>query len=180
MAPPMRLLLLVLILPCVFGAETFCLDGTACPEGTKCCPSQDDQIRCCDVQDYDSGSMIVRSRKTLKVVPAASSYQFSNASGVQKYFRYCIVGVNCDGTCCYDNCCKFDDATCCKTICCANGYKCCGGNKDNKKEWCCHWRETCAFYVTGACFSRSSIFIPSVFMLFYLVTIPLWFFRNLI
>ncbi|GFY59661.1 uncharacterized protein TNIN_254461 [Trichonephila inaurata madagascariensis] len=62
----MRLLLLVVILPCVFGAETFCLDGTACPEGTKCCTAEDGQIRCCDIHDYDSGSMIVRSRKTLK------------------------------------------------------------------------------------------------------------------
>ncbi|GFR33661.1 uncharacterized protein TNCT_59842 [Trichonephila clavata] len=138
----MRLLLLVVTLPCVFGAETFCLDGTACPEGTKCCTAHHGQIRCCDVQDSDSGSMVVRSRKTLKVVPAASPHKFSNASVVQRYLRYCIKGVKCGGTCCDDNCCPFDDATCCKTMCCADGYKCCGGNKDNKKEWCCHWRET--------------------------------------
>ncbi|GFY72195.1 uncharacterized protein TNIN_354691 [Trichonephila inaurata madagascariensis] len=149
----MRLLLLIVILPCVFGAETFCLDGTACPEGTKCCTAHDGQIRCCDVQDSDSGSMVVRSRKTLKVVPAAMPHKFSNASGVQNYFRYCIIGVNCDGTCCDDDCCAFDDATCCDTLCCAEGYKCCGSNIDNKEEWCCRWRETCAIYATGICFN---------------------------
>ncbi|GFR04181.1 uncharacterized protein TNCT_208191 [Trichonephila clavata] len=177
----MRLLLLVVTLPYVFGAETFCLDGTACPEGTKCCTAHDGQIRCCDVQDSDSGSMVVRSRKTLKALPAASSQKFTNVSGIQKYFSYCIKGVNCDGTCCDESCCSsFDDATCCDTICCPEGYKCCGGNSEDQEEWCCRWKDTCAIYATRICYSKSSIFIPSVSVFFGLITIPLWLSRSLI
>ncbi|GFT42270.1 uncharacterized protein NPIL_145341 [Nephila pilipes] len=172
----MRLLLLAIILPCAFGAETFCSNDTACPEGTKCCTTHDGQIRCCNIRDSGSDPTFVRSTSPLKAVPADPPHKFSNASG---YFDFCITGHNCVGPCCDDGCCPLEDGNCCNGICCAEGYQCCGGTSDNKEEWCCRWRQTCATYATGICFNKGSIFVPSMFLLFSIVTIRLWFCRNL-
>ncbi|PRD22139.1 UNVERIFIED_CONTAM: hypothetical protein NCL1_49925 [Trichonephila clavipes] len=140
----------------------------------------DGEFLCCDIKDFSYDSELARSRKTIKVIPAATSPLYINTSETQNAFSYCIKGANCKGTCCDHNCCPYTYATCCKNMYCNMGYKCCGNTRYNKAEWCCRRRKECPLFSEGICFDKGSFLIPSFLVSFSFAMIRVWFWKSLI
>ncbi|KAF8773270.1 hypothetical protein HNY73_015943 [Argiope bruennichi] len=132
----MKILLFVLLLPCVFGANTKCSDNTVCPEGYKCCTTYDDKIRCCDIKN--SNSKFVKTTRPLQVVPSVPLQPYVNATQPVARYGSCYKDINCFGTCCDDNCCPYELATCCDHGCCSYYSTCCEGYTKYlvTKRWC--------------------------------------------
>ncbi|GIY54525.1 hypothetical protein CDAR_164111 [Caerostris darwini] len=145
-----------------------CSDGKACPEGTKCCTTFEGQIKCCDLQDFDS--KFVKTKKALRIVSAGPSYDFVNISAVQNA-GYCFEGITCNGKCCGTNCCKFKYGEFCETLCCNILYKCCGSIDKLGKEWCCKNKERCGVYIEDVCLDKGSSLVAPLYLVLIAVSI---------
>ncbi|CAL1288829.1 unnamed protein product [Larinioides sclopetarius] len=170
----MKTLLLVLLFPFAFGAHTICSDNTACPEGTRCCTTYDDKIRCCDVSKPDS--IFVTTTRSLQVVPSTPLQAYVNATQPLARYGSCIEGINCDGTCCNDNCCIYKHATCCDGGCCSYYSKCCSGYTKYivTKRWCCLESQKCGDADDKSCLSKGTFVTSHLIVVAVTIIMRMW------